>query len=165
MTPAAIPSPGPPSRPRYLRPLPPADTQLELDHDLLIRSDQIVRSDRHPLRLPHPVRSPGLDRHQARVAVWLTLYAVQLTPKSEHLHPVHYQGQRQAAFHGATGFVLRYGSTLILQAIHELTYWHWNPLTRRHVRCWADDIVSPARRLYAYVRDLDALSRDQDNPS
>lgn len=75
---------------------------------------------------------------------------------------MHYQGEQQPAFHGARGFILRFGLNLILQAIHELTYWHWDRWspTPRYVRCWADDIVSPARRLYAYVRDLDALGRD-----
>jgi hypothetical protein len=56
----------------------------------------------------------------------------------------------------------------VLQAIHELTYWRLVPAfnsdgerSAKYVRHWADEIVSPARRLFAYVRDLDALARNQ----
>jgi hypothetical protein len=153
----------PPPRPRYLRPLPPPDQQIELfpDHSS-DRSDQIRSPDRdRRFALPRPVHPPGLDRHQARVVAWLERYAVNLTPKDNQPHPVHYDGPARPAFHGGRAFVLRFGVELVLQAIHELTYWRWSHVDTRYTRCWSDDIVSPARRLYAYVRDLDALSRNQ----
>lgn len=83
-----------------------------------------------------------------------------LTPKDQPVHPVvAYAGQ--PAFSAARTFVLRYGRGQILAGLHDLIAWHPDRLTGHWVRVWKPAIVSPARRLYALVRDNDALSRNQ----
>lgn len=174
-SPAEDRAPGAPvSRPRHLRPLPPPpDHQIELPAQ---RSyDQYDRDDPRPYDhrpIPPPVRPPSLSLSEARLARWLTRYALQLTPKNEKQHRVDAE-TRSPGFHAATAFVLRFGGPLIFHALRELTYKDWvQELRRSHpdaqpewtwvaVRFWSDEIVSPARRLASAVRDLDELSRNQ----
>ncbi len=63
--------------------------------------------------------------------------------------------ERQGRYVGARQLVVRYGAQTVLSAVLDMTYFD----EVKCARCWVGSIVSPARYLNWYVRQLAEVAR------
>ena len=78
-------------------------------------------------------------------------YTLTLNPRQQLISRFDPAAKR-AAFYGARALLTRNGPHLILRALHDMTYWQGDLETG--YRCWHPAILSPARYLNWYVRQI-----------
>jgi len=110
------------------------------------------RAPAAPELVPHGPPRRRLNPSEKRLVRWLDRYCVVRIPKD--LAPAAVEGLKDLpAFVGARLFVMKYGSRLILGALHEMTD-VYEEEEGRVVRRWQAAIVSPAQYLHWYVRQM-----------